>query len=684
MGEKAGAEILEGERTRATSNKEWKQVRAAWKKFLETGELENGAVSVAIASSWKRSKLLNVDPYMERINHTVSDEERGKRFEKSRILHEVAHPFLLNLFKSLKKMEVAIALMDGEGFILDVLGEGVIKELMDEIGLVPGQFWTEETMGTTAPSLTLSIGEPVQMVAEEHWCEIAKAATCVAAPILGPEEETAGILDISSRYEVAGDHIHTYGMVLAAAKAIETQLKLRLALDELYVSHEYLNAAVQSISDGLIILDGGLNVIQLNNLACRLTGLDIGKRLDGSITDAGVLERIHALTNSHSGLCGLEAVCNNSNNTDQRILLDAEPILDVKEHCRGVVLILRELKRVRKLAQRIYGAHAVYTFEDLIGEDPEFRMCIETLELASQSESPVVITGESGTGKEMFAQAVHNHSHRRDGPFIPLNCAAIPRDLLESELFGYDEGAFTGAKRGGNPGKFELADGGTIFLDEIDSMPLDMQAKLLRVIEEKRVLRLGGKAFIPVDVRVIAASCRDLQDRIRQGGFRDDLFYRINVVGVNIPPLRERRDDIPILAKHFMEKSAKSPSEVERFLKPDILDTLRAYEWPGNVRELSNWVERLLTIGNRSESSREIKASNGPKKDKTKKDKSPKASDSENANSIRLDEAEALLIEEAIARNNGMISRAASDLGISRTTLYRKMAKYGIKIEKVY
>jgi len=177
--------------------------------------------------------------------------------------------------------------------------------------------------------------------------------------------------------------------------------------------------------------------------------------------------------------------------------LDAEPILNVEGYCLGVVLILRELKRVRKLAQRIYGAHATYTFKDLIGEDPEFRMCVETLELASQSESPIIITGESGTGKEMFAQAVHNFSPRRDGPFIPLNCAAIPRDLLESELFGYDEGAFTGAKRGGNPGKFELADGGTIFLDEIDSMPLDMQAKLLRVIEEKRVLRLGGKAFIP-------------------------------------------------------------------------------------------------------------------------------------------------------------------------------------------
>ncbi|MDY6797045.1 MAG: sigma 54-interacting transcriptional regulator [Actinomycetota bacterium] len=678
MGEKAGGEISEGESRIISSRGTQEQILTAWEKFLETGELEIGVVSEAVASSWKRSKLLNVDPYMKKIKHKVSSEERDERFKKSRILLEVAQPFLADLYKSIREMEVALILADKKGFVLDTLAEGIIKEEMEVFGLVPGQYINEETMGTAAPSLALQGRKPVRVVANEHWCKSAKICTCAAAPIFKQEGNMVGVLDITSRYDIAEEHPHTYGLVLAAAKAVETQLRLRLALDELYVSHEYLNAAVQSMSDGLIILDGGLNIVQINNLACRLTGLDTGKRLDKSITDAGVLEKIRALTSSRSGFCGLETVCSNPKSTDQRILLDAEPILDVEGHWRGVVLILRELKRVRKLAQRIYGDHAVYIFEDLIGEDPEFRMCVETLKLASQSESPIVITGESGTGKEMFAQAVHNHSHRRDGPFIPLNCAAIPRDLLESELFGYDEGAFTGAKRGGNPGKFELADGGTIFLDEIDSMPLYMQAKLLRVIEEKRVLRLGGKAFIPVDVRIIAASCRDLEKRIHQGGFRDDLYYRINVVGVNIPPLRERCGDIPVLAEHFMKKSAKSPSEMGRFLKPDILDTLRAYEWPGNVRELSNWVERLLTIGDRGEPSHEIKASKRPKQDM-----STQALGSENMNSIRIDEVEALLIKEAIVRNKGMISRAACDLGISSATVYRRIAKYGIDLKRI-
>jgi len=285
MGEKAGSEILEGEIASVNPRENWKQVGAAWEKFLETGELDSKAVREVIASSWKRSKLLNVDPYMERINHTVSDEERGERFKKSHILREVAQPFLADLYESIREMEVALILADKEGFVLDTLGEGIVREEMDVFGLVPGQYINEETMGTAAPSLALEERKPVRVVANEHWCKRTKICTCAAAPIFEPEGNMVGVLDITARYDIAGEHIHTYGMVLAAAKAIETQLKLRLALDELYVSHEYLSAAVQSISDGLIILDRDLNVVQINNLACRLTGLDIGKCLDGSITE---------------------------------------------------------------------------------------------------------------------------------------------------------------------------------------------------------------------------------------------------------------------------------------------------------------------------------------------------------------------------------------------------------------
>jgi len=656
---------------------QWKRVRAAWERFVETGELDEGAVRSAVARSWARSRHLGVPTDLKRIEYVVTPEEKGRRFEEGRPLWETAHPFLTDLHKSLKKMEMVVVLMDGDGFILGVLGEGEIKAFFDEIGLVPGQFWTEETTGTTAPTVALIEGETVQMSAEEHWTLMAKGATCAAAPILGPEGKIVGVLDISAAYRLAGEHVHSYGMVIAAAKAIETQLRLRVTSEQLYASHRYLNAAIQSMSDGLVILDGSLNILEINNQARRLTGLDRGKRFDKSLAGAALLEKISSLVHNHRGFSGVEAVFGFSGDAHERALVNAEPILDDTGNCLGAVLILQELRRARKLAHKIYGARAVYTFEDIIGEDPEFRKCVEILKAASKSDSPIIITGESGTGKEMFAQAVHNYSHRRDGPFIPLNCSAIPRDLLESELFGYDEGAFTGAKRGGNPGKFELADGGTIFLDELNSMPLDMQAKLLRVIEEKRVLRLGGKSFIPVDLRIIASSSKDLLEKIRQGEFRDDLFYRINVVNVRIPPLRERRNDIVLLVEHFLRKYSKSSNEVERYLRPEILDTLRDYEWQGNVREVSNWVERLLTLGIGAES-----ICGMGEFVRSKEKKGAKASETGSQSSTRLDEAEALLIKDAIVRNRGMLSRAAASLGISRATLYRKMTKYGIKVER--
>jgi len=663
-------------------NGEQKRIRDAWEKFVSTGELEEGALREDIASSWKRCTSLGVDPHLEKVSRLISADDRERRFAESEILLEVATPFIADLYESIKEMEVAVILMDRDGFVLYILSGGVIETLLNQVGVVVGQYLTEETIGTAAPTVVLATGSPFRVVAEEHFCELAKVSTCVAAPILDPDGDIIGILDITARHDVLEEHPHTYGLVLASAKAIETQLRLQSTSKELYRSYKYLRATIHSISDGLIVMDQRMNIVQLNHLASRLTGLQAGEALNSTIKNKEVLRKIRRITTKSSGFTGLEAIFTNREGEEQRVLLDAEPILDEEGGFLGVVLVLRELKRMQKLAHKIYGARAMYDFDDIIGEDEEFVKCIETLKMAARTDCPIVITGESGTGKEMFAQAIHNYSDRGEGPFIPLNCAAIPKDLLESELFGYDEGAFTGAKRGGNPGKFELADGGTIFLDEVDSMPPDMQAKLLRLIEEKRVLRLGGKSFIPVDVRVISASNKNLLERTREGVFRDDLYFRLNVVGVRLPTLRERPRDIPLLAEYFIQKYTKSSQEAERFIKPDVLETLQAYEWPGNVRELSNWVERLLTLGE----------SNGPGQDMfafaepgqgSKEVAVPGEPLVAGSDAVRLDESEAAymkkVISEAIARNGGVISRAAADLGISRATLYRKITKYGIE-----
>ena len=345
-------------------------------------------------------------------------------------------------------------------------------------------------------------------------------------------------------------------------------------------------------------------------------------------------------------------------------------------HLQAILSVVSDLTNQRT-SSRDLDAFALYTFDDIVGEDEAFQRCVETLKLASRADCAVLLTGESGTGKEVFAQAVHNYSDRRAGPFVPINCAALPKDLFESEIFGYEEGAFTGARKSGNPGKFELSANGSIFLDQIESMPLEIQAKLLRVIEEKRVLRLGGKKFTPLDIRIVSASNRDLEERIREGRFRADLYYRINTVSVSIPPLRERRKDVPLLAKHFWDKESMAEDEAQHFLEPSILERLRTYDWPGNVRELSNWVRRVRALGTIEDPipiRTSTRASFEPIKDRDALWGGHSV--------LRISEAEELCIRRAILKNRGVLSKAAADLGIGRATLYRKMFKYGISLEK--
>ena len=284
-----------------------------------------------------------------------------------------------------------------------------------------------------------------------------------------------------------------------------------------------------------------------------------------------------------------------------RIVTNRVPIL-VNGRIAGVVATFQEVGSIQRLEQNIRrklaarGHVARWTFADIQGESPSIKHAIRQARRFAQVDSTVLITAETGTGKEMFAQAIHLDSPRRDGPFVAVNCAALAEELLESELFGYAEGAFTGARRGGKPGLFELAHGGTIFLDEIAEMSERLQAKVLRVLEQHEVARLGDDKVIPVDVRVIAATNRNLADLVRQGRFRDDLYYRLNVLRLSIPPLRERKEDIPILARAILRELHQRYGRGPVDFSPEALELLQAWDWPGNVRELRNLVERLAIL----------------------------------------------------------------------------------------
>jgi len=331
------------------------------------------------------------------------------------------------------------------------------------------------------------------------------------------------------------------------------------------------------------------------------------------------------------------------------------------EHCR--------LKEENRILKEIIGEH--FDTRNIIGKSPSMIRLLETTSKAAASDATVLITGESGTGKEMIAGAIHFNSTRENHPFIKLNCAAISEGLLESELFGHEKGAFTGAVRR-REGRFSQAHRGSLFLDEISEMSMAMQAKLLRVIQEKEFTRVGGEEVLTVDVRIITATNRDLLAEVQQGNFREDLYYRLNVINLKVPPLRERREDIPLLAEHFLKMfSAKNDKAIKGFT-PQAMDRLIRYRWPGNVREMMNAVESAVVLSDSeyiSESDLSLLHAELPSLEAV----APVSAD------LPLEEVEKTTILKTLEISGGNKSEAARKLGITRATLHKKLKKYRVQ-----
>lgn len=334
------------------------------------------------------------------------------------------------------------------------------------------------------------------------------------------------------------------------------------------------------------------------------------------------------------------------------------------------------IKRKRKLSKRLLNNQAIYTFDKIIGKSKKITSTIEYAKKISDSNSTILITGESGTGKEIFAQAIHNYSQRRDMPFIAINCGALPSNLIELELFGYEDGAFTGAKKGGNAGKFEMAEGGTIFLDEIGEMPLDMQVSLLRVMEEGIINRIGGCKQILLNVRIIAATNKDLKEEVSKGRFRKDLFYRLNVLPIHIPSLRDRKEDVPLLVEYYMKKASRRLNKKIVDIDENSMENLKQYEWAGNVRELENIIELTVSTEKLPEEFchskvYEINIENTVFKQDTQ------------IGNMNLELLEKNHIINVLHNFRGNISLAAKVMGIGRNTLYRKIQKYHIMCSEI-
>ena len=335
------------------------------------------------------------------------------------------------------------------------------------------------------------------------------------------------------------------------------------------------------------------------------------------------------------------------------------------------------------MEQNINNNDAYFTFDKIIGNSKEIKIIIENCKLVADSPSTILIEGESGTGKEVLAQSIHNYGIRANNRFVAINCGAIPKDIIESELFGYEEGAFTGSKKGGRVGKIEFSNNGTLFLDEIGDMPLCMQVKLLRVIQEGRITRIGCNKEIKLNIRVIAATNKNLKEEVKKGTFREDLYYRLCVIPISLPPLRERKEDILNLIEYFLDVKTKKLNKEKIYLENDLIENLVNYKWPGNIREIENVIENLVNLNGKLSInfSTEKELTNSRLKNEENDvlcDISNKYKNDFNEEEFNLEFMEKETIIKSLKYTNNNFTKASKLLGISRNTLYLKLKKYKI------
>ena len=614
----------------------------------------------AIRRSLERSARYGVDPHLDGAPESSRLPERQlkDRISRQQPFYRLAKDQIDSLYRLLRNTGFCMALADAEGYVLYVVGDAELIEHFKRRRCVPGYRWTERDMGTCAIGLSLEERIPVFLPGDRMYSALARDLSNAGAPVFSPDgTQVLGSISLSGSTDMM--HIHTLGLVRQAAETVTSQLRERERIRELAIKNQYMRALVESDSRGIVTVDKAGLIVEANVRARRL--LKLPRSCEGRPFGECAGEDLTAYLRDGRGFAAREMVLRGGGTH----FASLDPIrLPGGELVGGLCTILEKKEMVR-MAVEMTGTHAHFTFDSILGTSGALKGALHLARIAAGSSAPVLLCGETGTGKELFAQAIHNAGERRNRPFVAINCGAIPRELLESELFGYEEGAFTGAQKGGRPGKIELADGGTLFLDEIGDMPFDMQVKLLRVLQSGEIQRVGGLRTVPVDLRIIAATNRDLREAISQHKFRADLFYRISTLSITIPPLRDRAEDIPELAARFVRRHGQRLNR-DVVLPPETTAALCRCPWPGNIRQLENAAERAVHLSEGGTLLPEhfgLAAAMQP----------PAAPEPHTLAAV-----ERRAVAQALARFSGNISRAAASLGISRPTLYRKIDQYGL------
>lgn len=600
-----------------------------WNRFVNEGVLDPSRINKRLAESWYRSREAQVNPHFGKGRSILPPDLLISQKEKNALLQTIALPHLDKLKQFAKDLGMIALLIDPEGYVLSMSGNPHTKNEAAQINFVEGVRWTEDEVGTNAIGTALLTEEPIMVTGSEHYSVASHRWSCAAAPIRNDDGKLLGILDVSCPVDRA--HPYTLGMVSSVAYTIERELSIRTHRDEMELVQQSMDLLE---SDKPVIICSTKQTVVCASKPIRQVLPGWQGLHAGAIAEYGynVQMEFPVISRIHGG----------------RI---------------GTCIYL--LKRDAHPANSHYFASPScppFEFKGEAGVSQAFQRTLHELRRVAPTDATVYLLGETGTGKEVIAQSIHENSPRKNGPFVAVNCGAIPKELMESELFGYAEGAFTGARRSGYKGKFEQANHGTLFLDEIGEISPSMQVALLRVLQERKVTPLGSLKEVPLNIRIIAATHRDLRQLVDEGKFREDLYYRLHVYPINVPPLRERKEDIPYLVRFFSDKLGWNLP-----LAPPFWERLMEYHWPGNIRELINVLERqhILNQGEAHDPfpmlrhKERIEAPHPPSTTLSLREK------------IQLEQ-----MTDALQQTGGNVSKAAKLLGVPRSTFYKRLQKF--------
>ena len=633
------------------------RIRQARRQWLDTGAVADGLIAGPLQASWVRCRDFGLQPLgrPQGAPH-ASAAQLARALEHRHALMAHARPVMAFLNEQVQGSDSLVLLADTHGLLLHATGDTQFADRAARVALRPGAVWSEQWRGTNAIGTALAEGAPLVVHAGEHYLERNGFLTCAAAPIADASGQLLGVLDISG--DRRGYHRHTMALARSGARMIEHQLFTARHSAGLHLRLHAQAEGLGTVTEGLLALSEDGWVTGANTAALELLGLtraDIG---------AATVERVLGMDlRALLALGGVPRALQRAGAAP--LWLRLEPGQTLR---RGVPV---SAPAARAPVPDVSDAANIKPRDALAAldtGDAAFRAVLDRARrVLDKPAIAVLLQGESGTGKDLLARAMHASSARRGKPFVAVNCAALPETLIEAELFGYRPGAFTGASRNGAPGRLREAHGGTLFLDEIGDMPLAMQARLLRVLEERAVTPLGGGAAVAVDFRLICASHRKLKDEVAAARFREDLYYRLNGLTLGLPPLRER-SDLVALAELLLRQEA--PQRALR-LGDEVVEAFGRYRWPGNVRQLANAVRTAVALLEPDETVVTMAMLPEDLQDELQTTTLPSARHAEADGSLR--EIAQTRIREALTSLDGNVSAAAKRLGISRSSLYRKL-----------